>query len=275
MARMRGCLWLTAGLVVALLAGVVAFLTLSRSAQQTGGVTTTAGPQVSVVVAARAVTVRTQLTGEDVALKQVPVEAAPEGAVPDLAGAVGKVTMVDLYPGEIILGQRLVDPNVDSGDGRMALLMAGDQVLMALPATDLMSKAGALKPGDHVDLLFSLAFPYYTAVQAQPVEAGGTLTQAAAPSREDKQVTFNLLQNIVIAAVVGGGSTSGGQTTAPQALLLTVSPQDALTLKYAVDAGGVLDIVLRAPGAEGPFEIEPVDQNYLIDRYNIPNGGRR
>jgi hypothetical protein len=31
MGRLRGCLWLTAGLVVALLAGVVAFVTLSRA----------------------------------------------------------------------------------------------------------------------------------------------------------------------------------------------------------------------------------------------------
>jgi pilus assembly protein CpaB len=262
---MRGCLWLTAGLVVAVLAGVVAYLTLSRSAPSAGGAPA-AGPQVTVLVAARAVTVRTQLAEADVALKQVPVEAAPQGFVPDLASAVGRITLVDLYPGEILLAQRLVDPNVASGDGRVALLMSADQVLMALPAADLMSQVGVLKPGDHVDLLFSLAFPYNTAGQAQP---------AGAATTADQQVTFNLLQNVVIAAVVGGGATSGGQTTAPQALLLTVSPQDALTLKYVVDAGGVLGIVLRAPGAEGPFEIEPVDQNYLIDRYSIPNGGRR
>ena len=270
MARMRGCLWLTAGLVVAVLAGVVAFLTLSRAAP--AGDATTAGPQVSVVVAARAVTVRTQLAEQDVALKQVPVEAAPEGAVPDLASAVGRVTLVDLYPDEILLAQRLVDPNVVGGDGRMALLMAADQVLMAVPAADLMSQVGVLKPGDHVDLLFSLAFPYYTAVQAQPAEAGEAGTGAVAAEEEDQQVTFNLLQNIVIAAVVRATNAQGEETGVPQALLLTVSPQDALTLKYVVDAGGVLSIVLRAPGAEGPFEIEPVDQNYLIDRYKIPGG---
>jgi pilus assembly protein CpaB len=275
MARMRGCLWLTAGLVVAVLAGVVAFLTLSRTTQQAGGGTTTAGPQVSVVVAARAVPVRTQLAAEDVALKDVPVDAAPEGAVPDLAGALGKITTADLYSGEILLSQRLVDPNEISGDGRTALVMAGDQVLMALPAADLMSRVGVLKPGDHVDLLFSLSFPYYTGVQAQPAEGGtGAQGTAAATQGQEEQVTFSLLQNVVIAAVVQATNEQGQTSGAPQALLLTISPQDALTLKYVLDAGGVMDIVLRAPGAEGPFEVEPVDQNYVIDRYKIPSGRR-
>ena len=51
MGRMRGCLWLTAGLIVALLAGFVGYATLQRAtgaqAQQPA-----AAPQVPVVVAA-------------------------------------------------------------------------------------------------------------------------------------------------------------------------------------------------------------------------------
>jgi len=270
---MRGCLWLTAGLVVAVLAGVVGFLIINRYNTGSGAAPQAAATQVSVAVAARAVTVGSHLAAEDVEVKQMAVEAAPEGAVPDLAGAVGRVTLVDLYPGEVLLAQRLVDPNVTSGDGRMALLISEGQVLMALPADDLMSTVGVLKPGDHVDLLFSLDFPYATYAPVQP-EPGEAAPAVAAIEEEDQQVTFSLLQNIVVAAVVRATDAQGAETGAAQALLLTVNPQDALTLKYAVDAGGVLDIVLRAPGAEGPFEVEPVDEEYLIDRYEIP-GGRR
>ncbi len=82
-------------------------------------------------------------------------------------------------------------------------------------------------------------------------------------------MTFSLLQNLAIAALVGG--TSSAQGGSPQAILLTVSPQDALALKYAKDNGGILDIVLRAPGTETPFESRPVDVNYMIDRYRIPS----
>ena len=49
-----------------------------------------------------------------------------------------------------------------------------------------------------------------------------------------------------------------------------MSPQDALVLKYVKDAGGILDIVLRAPGAEQPFDVEPVDVDYILNRYQIP-----
>ncbi len=158
MGRLRGFLWLVAGLIVALLAALVAFTTLSRAAAQRAG-QEVSGPQVQVVVAARAVAVRSLLAPEDLQLKEVPVTMAPEGAVSAVTDATGKITLVDLYPGEIVLAQRLVDPNVTSGDGRLALVVEGDDVLMAFPADDLMSRTGVLKPGDHVDLLFSLDFP--------------------------------------------------------------------------------------------------------------------
>jgi hypothetical protein len=61
----------------------------------------------------------------------------------------------------------------------------------------------------------------------------------------------------------------------PDTLLVTVSPQDALALKYAVDAGGTLDILLRPPGVTRPFLADPVDVDYLINRYRIPTGAGR
>ena len=158
MARTRGCLWLMAGAVVALLAGLVGYLTLSNATAQrdapAGGL-----PEVQVVVAAQAVAVRSALTDKDVVLRSVPVNLAPEGALQETRAVVGKVAMTDLVPGEVILQQRLADPNVTARDGRAALMMAGDEVLMAFPAADLLSKAGVLKAGDHIDLLFSLQVP--------------------------------------------------------------------------------------------------------------------
>ena len=273
MGRMRGCLWLTAGLAVALVAAVVGYMTLGRAAAtRTGaGAETT---QVDVVVAAGQVPVRAVLAAENLRVQRMAGNAAPEGSLQQPSQAIGKITAVALYPGEVILSQRLVDPNVTAADGRTALVLDGDRVLIAFPADDLMSKVGVLKPGDHVDLLVTLDFP---AVRG----AGGG--QGAEPA------TFSVLQNLTIAATVGlsgsaqgtqntGGSKAGQNTAdanAPPALLLTVSPQDALTLKYVKDAGGRIDVVLRAPGAEGPFNTEPVDWNYLIDKFQIPAGAGR
>ena len=72
MGRLRGCLWLTAGLVVALLAGFVGYMTLTKYGAQANGAPA-AAPEVQVVVAARAVPVRSALTADDLAVKNVPV----------------------------------------------------------------------------------------------------------------------------------------------------------------------------------------------------------
>jgi pilus assembly protein CpaB len=261
MGRLRGCLWLTAGLVVALVAAVVGYMALSRAAAtRSGGALETA--QVDVVVAAAQVPVRTALTDDMVRVQRMAVNTVPEGALQATSQAVGKITIVELYPGEPILIQRLVDPNVTPAGGRNALVLDGDKVLMAFPADDLMSKVGVLKPGDHIDLLVTLDFPD---------------VRAAAGGGGEAPATFNVLQNLTIAATVslGGGAEAENTTGAPPALLLTVSPQDALTLKYIKDTGGRFDIVVRAPGAEGPFTTEPVDWNYLIDKFQIPAGAGR
>jgi pilus assembly protein CpaB len=270
MGRLRGFLWFTAGLIVAVLAGFVGFITLSRAAAQGAG-EEAAIPSVPVVVASRSVEVRSLLTMEDLVAKEMPVDTVPEGAVREPVEAVGKITLVDLYPGEVILVQRLADPNVIAGDGRLALVVADDEVLMAFPAQDLMSRVGVLKPGDHVDLLFSLDFPVNRSIagllESEETEEGG----AKAAARQEEQSTFNVLQNVTIAAIVAGRTPTGGtEARAPEAILLTVTPQDALILKYVKDADGILDIVLRAPGAEQPFSVDPVDVDYVINRYQIP-----
>jgi pilus assembly protein CpaB len=269
MSRTRGFVWLAAGLVLALLAAFVAYQSLSRATRE-AETPASAGPTVSVVAAARALPVRTLLAGGDLTTVEIPVAAAPEGAVTDVDAAVGKLTAADLYAGEILLTQRLVDPNLTAADGRTALLMTEDEVLVAIPAEDLMSRIDILQPGDHVDLLYSLEFPENRA------------TAGAGGEQNDQQATFTLLQNVTVAGVVGGQRAvpaatpeGGSRAAAPpevQALLLTLRPQDALQLKYARDAGGTLDIALRAPGADQPYDVNPVDVDYLIDRFKIPTG---
>ncbi|HUW14710.1 MAG TPA: Flp pilus assembly protein CpaB [Anaerolineae bacterium] len=274
MGRLRGCLWLTAGLVVAVLAGGVAFITLQRAAVPVTTGQMASVPGVPVVVSIGPVPVRALLTAEDLEVREVPVNAAPQGAIRELDDAIGKITLVDLYAGEVILQQRLVDPDIITADGRLALVVAEDEVLMAFPAQDLMSTIGVLKPGDQVDLLFSLQFPagrgLELPLEEEPAEGEAAAAGGSTQSNKEEQFTFNLLQNVTIASVVYQESATGGATGNARALLFTVSPQDALLLKYARDAGGIVDIVLRSPGTERPFATQPVDMDYMIRRFRIP-----
>jgi pilus assembly protein CpaB len=252
MARLRGFVWLAAGLVVAVLAGIVAFVTLSTAAPSAEEGAGLAPPSVTVVVAARRIEVRSLLTAEDLELKEVPVDVVPETALRQTEEAVGKLTMVELYAGEIILEQQVVAPDLVAANGRTAVLINDDQVLMAYPRADLMSGLNVMKPGDHVDLFFTMNLPADALTEGRP----GPI----AIEQESEQTTFVLLQNVVIAQILGGEEEGS-------ALLLTLDPQDALVLKYVTDAGANLDIVVRAPGVEGEFDTYPVELDYLINRY--------
>jgi pilus assembly protein CpaB len=275
MGRIRGFVWLAAGLVIAILAGVVAFVTLARASAQTVTKDVSGGATSAVVVAVRAVAVRAALTQEDLTVKELPAEAVPEGAIRKLEDAVGKITLVELYPGEVLLTPRLVDPTLAATSGRLALIVAEDKVLMAFPAQDLLSRIGMLNPGDHVDLLFSMDTSKSSSQSSASPAQASSGSAASAGSQSEKLATFSLLQNLTIAAVVGGTKAEGESGVRnPEAILLTVSAQDALVLKYVKDSGGVLDIVLRAPGAERPFMADPVDMDYIINRYQIPQSGQ-
>jgi pilus assembly protein CpaB len=131
-----------------------------------------------------------------------------------------------------------------------------------------------------VDILISLEFPTGREVEVA-TSPGETETTRTAGSTGEEQATFVVLENVGIAALTGWrpataegeGVLPSGATEArpPTAILFALSPQDALVLKYVKDAGGVQDIVLRAPGAEGPFDTEPVDVDYVLNRFQIPN----
>src|SRR5215203_6604501 len=99
MPRLRGFLWLLSGLVVALIAAYVGFVTVSRAAEAPSRAADS-GPKIDVVVAARPIPIRTLLRLEDVELKQLPVGSVPPDAVTALDNAVGRVALVQLYPGE-------------------------------------------------------------------------------------------------------------------------------------------------------------------------------
>jgi len=282
MTRLRGFLWLIAGLLIAIIAGFVAYVALARATIQTGNETALAA-QTNVVVANRAIMTGQVLTEEDVMLQKVSLKVAPEDALHHLQDAVGQMALTDIYSGEVLLAQRLTNPDIISGDGRIAAVVGEDQVLMALATTDLMSNIGLLKPGDRIDLLFSLDVPYSEMSQVASQENGKVILQAL-PQQQSKQATSIALENVTIAAIVGpnapasekdsgqllGGEKSGSSSKKPGAVLISIMPQDALMIKYLRDAGAIFDFVLRSPSSERPSDTKPVDMTYIINRYQIP-----
>ena len=274
MGRLRGFLWLIAGVVVAALAGGVAFISLSRATAQGFRASDLVAPEESVVVVTRAVGVSGVLTADNVEVQQMPVDSIPESAVRDINQALDKISLVSLYPGEIVLSERLLDPNVVAPGGRMALVLADDNVLMAFPAGDLLNQVNVLNPGDHVDFLFTYEMPVDRETGLLPVSPQGTVGGGTTTEEQPVEtLTFDLLQNVTIAQIVRQLDEDGQPTGAPRALLLAIDPQDALVLKYMKDVGATVDMVLRAPGAEGEFAVDPVNLDYVINGYIVPGEG--
>ncbi len=240
-------------MLIALTAGLLAYAAIRRASSLVPLAPEV--PTVDVVVAARALAIRGQIQPDDVELRRAPADIVPESAARRLDQVVGLLTMVPLAPDEMILTTNVVSPTM-KGE-HVAFLMDQTKVAMAFPANDLLSRNDLLKAGDRVDLLYSL-----------DIEAGG--------EGEGGVVTFNALQNLEVAAVVHTydlgvevSTEARGRVVAPLAIIFALDPQDALVLKHLQDTGATVDIVLRAPEATQVIETQPVNINYVIDRYRI------
>lgn len=282
-----GILFVLLGLVLAVI-GIYVVANIVRQSLTPLPVATPIPPVTEkVVVTTHDVTLGAVLEAGDLAVVEVPVELVPLGVMRAPEEVIGRMSKIPLVSGEMILPHHLADPTNVQRD--LAFVLGDDQVLMAFPAGDLLSQLYLLQPGDLVDILASFSAP----VQRDD------LVVVAEEDQQDEEVlfTFDALQRVTISAVIveiietrsrssSSSPLSGGDETllqgtpqptptpAPsevdvQAILLALSPQDALVLKHLKDSGAVIDIVLRAPTSNQNFELDPVMPDYLIDRYRL------
>ncbi len=273
MSRVSGCLWLGVALVLALLAGGAAFITLQKA---TVGQAAAASPVATtpVLVAIHPVSMGALLTDADLTVATVPQNALPAGALSAPKDASGQITTVPLNTGEMILVHHLTKPDITSG--AIGFAMPQGKVAVTLDSQDLLSSTALVQPNDHVDILYSLRIK-------RPSAASSSGQGSSGQSSEDQQYTFGTLLNVTVVRVIESAlkekpavPVSTGASAAPvaagpaRAYILALDPQDALTLKYLKDAGAVMDLALRNTTDEGDHTAKPVDINYLVDKYQLP-----
>lgn len=246
------------------------FILLSGLIKRTLG-TNTVAPQVQpitqkVVIASHDLAVGAYLEEADLALLDVPVEMAPRNSFQDLDTVVNRIVKYPMIQGEMVLSHQLADPDIVHHD--LAFEMGDDMVLMAVPSTDLMSRLAIIERGDIVDLFISLSVPVKSNPDQLPADGEDT-------TELTRLFTFDSFEKINVTAVVADvvtQETEGGgqvQQTNVKAYLLAMDPQDALVLKHLIDIGAQFDIVLRNPTSEILFELSPVMQEYILDRYQL------
>jgi len=273
MSRVSGCLWLVVGLILALVAGGVVFVTLQRAAVSNSE----AGPAVttSVVVVARPLQAGTLLTESDLTTQQLPTAALPAGALTRISDASGQVTTIDLDIGEMVLSHHLTQPDITGAN--LGFTLSEGQVAVTLAADDLLSQAQLIQPGSRVDILYSLEIE--TLANSTALGDNG----ATGATREKRWFAFGTLQGVTVVSVIRSGAAGkaesggllGGGGGAPvlgnaYAYILALDSQDALALKYLKDAGAVMDLAIRNVADETEHETRPVDLPYLIDKYQLP-----
>jgi pilus assembly protein CpaB len=259
--------------------GVLASIILVQRTQEQRAATQEQAEVVKtdVVILARDLFLGDALTSADLTTASVPVELAPRNVVTKIEDAVGKIIKTDLVQGEMLLSHNLADPTNNNND--LSFILSEDHVLMAFPATDLMSTEDMIKRGDIVDI-------FATFEQEVRVVGDEAVTATGEPV-EPKMRTFTVdtFQRVNITALVleiideeGNASPLTGQVpteeTGPvetriRAYLLALSPQDALVLKHLKDTDAVFDIVLRNPTSDVQFELTPVTEEYIIELYGL------
>lgn len=145
---------LLAGVVAVLLAvvGAVLILTYAQGADQRA--VKNLDP-VAVLVVTKAIpagasleTVKTSVTVE-----QLPGTAVAKTALKNLDDSAGKVTAVDLVPGEQLMAERLVAPEDSKASGVVKVPAGLQEVSFQLDPQRVVG--GRLEPGDHVGIFLS------------------------------------------------------------------------------------------------------------------------
>jgi Flp pilus assembly protein CpaB len=229
-----------------------------------------------IVIASHDLAVGAVISREDVQLATVPVSLVPRNAMLTIESVLGKIAMVHLIQGEMVLQHHLADPTNVSHD--IGYIIGQDQVLMAFPSTDLMSGLGVLQRGDNVDIFASLT------VEVTPTNTTTGVATGEEAGPVARLFTFDALQRVQVSAIVvevtgeqGSSVPTQGQaqpTPNPanvrvKAYLLAINAQDALVLKNMRDKGAVFDIVLRSPTSNELFDVSPVTEEYLLQRYEL------
>jgi Flp pilus assembly protein CpaB len=253
----RGWIWYLAGLILAVAAGFIAVFALRQAVPTPEP---TRPPSRPVIVAKQPIAARQVVLVDAIEVRDFQLDQIPSGAIFRIEDAVGKFSLQDVAAGQPLLAQNLVSLSSSSGasitsTAKLAALLPPDKIGVVLPAADLLSKSGEVDTGDHIDVLASLV------VASSEQNKGG-------------QVTLLTLQDVPVVRTLEEQVQSNNPNQPPQrgkitGLVVAVDPQDAVTLKYFVDAGANVSIGLRPPKLTSIFQVIPVTINYLADKFGI------
>lgn len=269
MNKRRGVIWLLAGLILALAAAGLSYFAFQQLITQQASTVEEAATQ-TVVVAKQLVNERAVIRLADIGTEERPRDQVPSGAIFKTEDAVGRIALRPISAGQLLLAQNLAESFLSTGGvepGKVVTetvnfnaALGEELVAYALPAADLLSMEGILLPGDRVDLLFS------TDVTGQQEGTGGKVAVYAIQDLELLQIIY---QPPPPQSEEERKQGKEQPPLVPKTLILAMEPQDAVTLKYAVDIQAPINLALRAQDNRRDFDVDAVTINTIADRYDF------
>lgn len=258
MRKTRGLLFILIGIILALGAAYMV-VNISRQAAAQARVQPTPVPKVYVVTAKKDIAENVAISSDDLTRQELPAALAPPGAIASSDIAVGKYTTAPIYKGEILVAPLLADTKKSSA---LAAEIPDGKVAMAVTVNGALNSLGVLRPGDHVDILLTLDLK-----DIVPQSANGSKNAQELPDEKSTQLTMQNVEILSIGAPAGsspsynseqGRSLTSAPTPAPapvasqtqaqsRTIVFLLDRQDAVTLKFIKDSGGIMDLVLRSP----------------------------
>ncbi len=259
MKRGGGRVLVLLGLVLALIAGAGVYVILGSAEQGTAPVPTT-----KLVMASQPITQRSEILVDQLIEADWPATIpTPMGAFAAPTEVAGKLALVAIDPGLPITQKMVISKgDVKESHGYAALVLEKGYVAIAMPVSSSANVAQAIQTGDRVDILATFS--------AQPVSAAG---QSAGPSLTATQRT---LADVLILQVGPWSGECGKAECSTGIVTFQLKEQDALMLKYAMDQGGSLTLVLRPANDHQLDTLEPVTLEYINKRFGFkfPTGGQ-
>lgn len=216
--RVRAAVWKARFLLAAGALGLAAAVTVDQLRPPPP-------PQVTILVADRAVPAGVPLSADDLRTVHVPPQAAPADALRDPGDALGRVLAVSVSEGTVVSEPVLVAPG-GGPHGPPGTVVAA----VRLGDPDL---AQILGPGMHVDLLA----PSPAAADAPTVDA--------APALHLARRALVLPGPLVTAAPSGGLALTSTAEEATDLVLVAVTPDEASLLANAGGWGAVTAVLVQ------------------------------
>jgi pilus assembly protein CpaB len=161
--RRRARLVLIVGLLFAVGAGLTTFFVANTAKSEAPAPI----PTSNIIVAAREIPPKTQITTADLKLVKMNSEVVPPAALTKAEDVVGKITITSISVGEPILLSKLGGPNgavfvvfpTDALEANGNIKVgAPNYRAMSITVADAQAAGGSVLPGDLVDILFSFNF---------------------------------------------------------------------------------------------------------------------